>query len=523
LSIVLFKVIPGALISFGGYQMLQRRSYAWAVAAGIIAIVACSLVSLPIGIWALAVLARDDVKAAFGANGSAPLAPRQQNHVERGLVIMLACLIPLTLGIAGLAAAMAMRNLVHAQAMPFTLKPLTAAEMQKASLVESGGEYRKESSQTFPLNANGRFGIDSVNGRIEIHGWASNTVALKTAIHGKNADGVEMVKISVDSQPDHAEVHTDLGDHFDGTWNWLRWLGRDQATVDYIVQVPQQARLAGVSCVNGHIKIDGMAGDITSSTVNGQMEIKNAAHNLKLNTVNGSIRADMDVLGRGQSVKLDAVNGEISLAVPENADATFSVTTVNGNISSEFPSLRAKKEWPVGNNLNGTLGNGDGSVKINAVNGTIRFLKNKTAPPVAANQLEAAEPNPNSLGQAGAQIASDVSGAAAAIAAAQKWLAVIDAGNYPESWREAAPVFQDRVTETAWENSLNTFRKPLGALVSRQLQSSQTMTEMPGAPAGHYVVMQFESAFAENKSAIETVTFDLEKDGQWRSSGYYIK
>jgi hypothetical protein len=49
------------------------------------------------------------------------------------------------------------------------------------------------------------------------------------------------------------------------------------------------------------------------------------------------------------------------------------------------------------------------------------------------------------------------------------------------------------------------------------------MTEMPGAPDGKYVVMQFDTSFEAKKTTIETVTFKLEKDGQWKSAGYYIK
>jgi hypothetical protein len=69
---------------------------------------------------------------------------------------------------------------------------------------------------------------------------------------------------------------------------------------------------------------------------------------------------------------------------------------------------------------------------------------------------------------------------------------------------------------------METFRKPLGDLVARKLKSAQTMTEMPGVPDGQYVVMKFETSFANKRSATETVTFMLEKDGQWRASGYYI-
>ncbi len=108
-------------------------------------------------------------------------------------------------------------------------------------------------------------------------------------------------------------------------------------------------------------------------------------------------------------------------------------------------------------------------------------------------------------------------------AAAQKWLALIDAGNYSESWKEASAIVQGAATEQSFANSMNTFRKPLGDLVSRKLKSAQPMTELPGAPDGQYVLMQFETSFAQKKSAVETVTFMLEKDGQWRAAGYYIK
>ena len=111
----------------------------------------------------------------------------------------------------------------------------------------------------------------------------------------------------------------------------------------------------------------------------------------------------------------------------------------------------------------------------------------------------------------------------AATAAAQKWLAEIDNGQYAQSWQDASVFFQNAVPEEKWESALNAVRKPLGNLVSRNLQSAQYATQLPGAPDGKYVVMQFEASFANKKSAIETVTFMLEKDGQWKSSGYYIK
>jgi hypothetical protein len=109
-----------------------------------------------------------------------------------------------------------------------------------------------------------------------------------------------------------------------------------------------------------------------------------------------------------------------------------------------------------------------------------------------------------------------------AIAGAEAWLKSIDDGHYSESWNAAAKIFRGGVTEPGWTNSMETFRKPLGNLISRKLKSAQPMTQLPGAPDGQYVVVQFETTFANKKSTIETVTFMLEKDGQWRAAGYYI-
>jgi hypothetical protein len=36
-------------------------------------------------------------------------------------------------------------------------------------------------------------------------------------------------------------------------------------------------------------------------------------------------------------------------------------------------------------------------------------------------------------------------------------------------------------------------------------------------------VIQFDTSFKNKKSAIETVTAMLDKDGKWRVSGYFIK
>jgi hypothetical protein len=243
-------------------------------------------------------------------------------------------------------------------------------------------EFHQDFSQTLPLAANGRIRLDNVNGRIEIAGWDRNEVAIKALKHGKTRESVEAAKITVNSSLDEIVIHTEQpsgSTSFSSIWSWFNNDNRNAATVDYAIQVPQNARLKNIASVNGRIVIEDVSGDIDASTVNGQVQIRGAAGNLKLSTVNGRIEAELTSLGGSQSVSLSTVNGHIEAILPANANAEVSASTVNGGLSSEFPSLAVKKEFPLGRHLKGTLGSGGASVKASTVNGGINFRKGEDA------------------------------------------------------------------------------------------------------------------------------------------------
>ena len=65
-------------------------------------------------------------------------------------------------------------------------------------------------------------------------------------------------------------------------------------------------------------------------------------------------------------------------------------------------------------------------------------------------------------------------------------------------------------------------RQPLAGVVTRELKSETHVTELPGAPDGDYVVIQFNTTFENKRVAVETVTPMLEDDGNWLVAGYFI-
>lgn len=111
----------------------------------------------------------------------------------------------------------------------------------------------------------------------------------------------------------------------------------------------------------------------------------------------------------------------------------------------------------------------------------------------------------------------------AAVAAAEKWLALVDEGKYAESWGISAALVKQAVTKEKWQTMMKAACTPLGKLKSRKLLATHYRTSLPGAPDGQYVVIQYKTSFEKKAEAVETITPMKEKDGSWRVSGYYIK
>lgn len=123
--------------------------------------------------------------------------------------------------------------------------------------------------------------------------------------------------------------------------------------------------------------------------------------------------------------------------------------------------------------------------------------------------------------------AQDAAGVAAATGAATdaaaKWLAAMDAGQTAEAWDAAAPMMQTAVTRETWASVGSQVRAPLGAVKSRKQGSAGYTRTLPNAPQGEYVVIQYNTDFANRAGAVETVVPMRQPDGSWKVSGYFIR
>ena len=154
-------------------------------------------------------------------------------------------------------------------------------------------------------------------------------------------------------------------------WKPTSVKGNDVA-VEFVVRLPKGIAL-GATTVNGSVHVAGASAPVVAVSVNGGVDARTARGPVQAISVNGSVHASMQGFADTGQVKVVTVNGSATVVLPERLDADFDVTTVNGNISSDYPVTVEGKF--VGKKLRGVVGAGGREVHVTVVNGSVRLLK----------------------------------------------------------------------------------------------------------------------------------------------------
>ena len=128
--------------------------------------------------------------------------------------------------------------------------------------------------------------------------------------------------------------------------------------------------------MNEGITIIDVSGDITAETTNGSISMtKVASGNVQATTINGDVTFEGTMAESGRYA-FATHNGNINVAVPETANATFIVRTYNGDFATNLQLAGPpRNEVRRGRPVTYTLGNGSAEMELETFGGAIRIRR----------------------------------------------------------------------------------------------------------------------------------------------------
>jgi hypothetical protein len=142
---------------------------------------------------------------------------------------------------------------------------------------------------------------------------------------------------------------------------------------------------------NADVEVLSPGGNVSAKVANGRIVIHQAKNNTVLETVNGSIYADMlggslqastangnisaEMLAQdANAANLTAMNGGITLLLPEEYSASIHATTGSGEVKSDIP-LTELKGFRKRREFHGAIGSEGANLTMNSLNGNILITR----------------------------------------------------------------------------------------------------------------------------------------------------
>ena len=213
--------------------------------------------------------------------------------------------------------------------------------------------------------------IRGVNGTIEAGPASGSEVVVTATKRGRHSDpdDVRIEVVQHDGNVTICAVYPGSSNRCGSDDDYHMSTHNNDVEVQFHAQLPAGVAFTG-GTVNGDVEANGVGGRVEASTVNGDARLETSAGDASAHTVNGSVTAVVHGQGTG-SLRFGTVNGSVTLSVPKNLGADLEAETVNGSIETDFPITvtgRINRR-----HLDGRIGQGGRSLKVETVNGSIRL------------------------------------------------------------------------------------------------------------------------------------------------------
>lgn len=232
----------------------------------------------------------------------------------------------------------------------------------------------KQANQIFVKNFSGEISIEETTGTQLI------IETRKFEKRPERADGLRSLYGS------GAEDNTGIGLQVEMNGSVIEIVGASKQAEDayYAFKVPKGINFKldyRSPFANDDVKVKNFSSELEVSILNPDITLENVTGPVILNLTNGDINIDFGTVNQNAPISLHATNGIIDISLPANTPADISMSTINGEIFTNFDIDFDKKEKDGlsyiggGQKIIGTINGGGVDIKLKTINDNIYLRK----------------------------------------------------------------------------------------------------------------------------------------------------
>jgi hypothetical protein len=192
--------------------------------------------------------------------------------------------------------------------------------------------------QTYQIEPTASVSISNVDGSIFLYGAESTEVSLQATKRAYSQERLNKIAINVSARPDSFSIETNFPPK--PTWGLFDRSG----AVDYVIVIPQTAKISRLELANGEVSVEGMRGEGANARLGrGWLSANNCFCNLHLAVGNGRLEMIYDWWEPGKfSVDAKIADGHARALLPSSASFHLLAEAAKGKIANDFAAQQQR-------------------------------------------------------------------------------------------------------------------------------------------------------------------------------------
>jgi DUF4097 and DUF4098 domain-containing protein YvlB len=202
-----------------------------------------------------------------------------------------------------------------------------------------------------------------MSGNVTLRGTDGPSVVVTATKHGADQDRIRIEDTS-------SAGSVEIGVHYPKNCNC-------NASVDFVVDVPRSTRFAfeKISSMSGDVAVDGVTGSVTAATMSGDVHVGDVDGTVNATSMSGDVEVAITRLQGPDDLEFTSMSGNVVVRLPSDADASVSMKTTSGSISTDFPIEVHEQKYGPGAWAKGTIGGGSRALRATTMSGDVRLLR----------------------------------------------------------------------------------------------------------------------------------------------------
>jgi hypothetical protein len=225
--------------------------------------------------------------------------------------------------------------------------------------------------QKYDVNANATLSVENTDGSIRVYAADAPQILIQAIKKAYTRERLQGIVVDVKATQSSVAITTSFPPR-------KNVLSDRSGTVDYIIVVPQTARISDLTLTSGELLVEGLrgGGGATAHLVNGWMAGHNCFADLNLTVETGRLDVTFDWWENHKfSIKASSTRGNVRAILPSDASVSLNATALEGRVANGFEAKKASG-GDIVHSIATVIGTDAGAaISMEAARGNIRIDK----------------------------------------------------------------------------------------------------------------------------------------------------